>query len=149
MTLFMENVALHYITLLFLNWADYTEVTKTAHYKQVMTQTHERKKCAFKCRLNVLILTSDCRQFQEAGPAYEKARWPNVRLSCSSSYFGVLEDCSLLRPGKSAVACTSFSKLELYSEFNWQPVKLIESWRYVVTRAEFENEPCCRILHTL
>jgi len=31
------------------------------------------------------------------------------------------------------------TKLELYSELKWQLVKLMESWRYVITRAEFEN----------
>ena len=41
------------------------------------------------------------------------------------------------------------TRFELHSGFNWQPVKLMESWRYVITRAEFENEPCCCILHTL
>ena len=37
------------------------------------------------------------------------------------------------------------TKLKLYSVFHWQPVKLVESWRYMITRAKSENEPCCCI----
>ena len=33
--------------------APITPKCPTAHYKQVMTQTHERKKCAYKCHLYV------------------------------------------------------------------------------------------------
>jgi hypothetical protein len=70
-----------------------------------------RENCAFKCLLNVMVLTRNCnnrgRQFQAAGSAYENARGPNVRSYCGSSYFGVPEECSLLAPGKSAVACIS------------------------------------------
>ena len=100
------SITLHYITLrhfirqLHLQWP---MVHQQSHSS---SPNASLKRWVFKSFLKVSVFVSswrlDGREFHAFGPEKEKLRSPNFSFNRGSSYWKLLEDLSLSRPGRSA-----------------------------------------------
>ena len=107
----MKSEILHYITLHHITFRHFIRQLHL-QWQMVHQQSHSSspnaslKRWVFKSFLKESVIVGswrlDGREFHAFGPDKEKLRSPNFSFNRGSSYWKLLEDLSLSRPGRSA-----------------------------------------------